>query len=84
MKWMREQIGRENETIRKTYRFSTFMEAIAFVNEAARLAEQYNHHPHIAIDYRDVTLGLTTWSAGGLTELDFALALEFDRLYEEQ
>lgn len=56
----------------KKYRFPSFLSAVAFVNEVARIAEAMDHHPMIAIDFRVVTLRFTTWSAAGLTELDVA------------
>jgi 4a-hydroxytetrahydrobiopterin dehydratase len=58
-----------------------FSGAIAFVNGVAALAEQANHHPDILIhDYKHVRLTLSTHSAGGLTEHDFALARAIDAL----
>lgn len=60
--------------------FPTFVEAIAFVNGVAGIAEQMNHHPFIGIDYRRVTLRLTTWNSGGLTLLDIDSAKAYDRL----
>ncbi len=44
------------------------------------LAEQAWHHPDIDIRWNKVTLTLTTHDAGGLTEKDFALARQFDKL----
>ncbi|WP_281883737.1 4a-hydroxytetrahydrobiopterin dehydratase [Paenibacillus sp. YYML68] len=77
--WVQEEEG--SKWIVKSYRFPAFMDGIAFVGEAARLSEAANHHPMIAIDYKKVTLRLTTWSAGGLTELDLELAARFDEAY---
>lgn len=72
----------EDKWIVKSYRFRTFPEAVAFVQSIASVAEQeLNHHPFIAIDYRIVRLRLTTWHAGGLTELDFEAAHRFDQIY---
>jgi 4a-hydroxytetrahydrobiopterin dehydratase len=51
---------------------------MAFVNHVAGLAEAMDHHPDILIQYRKVKLTLSTHSAGGLTELDFALAQKID------
>lgn len=42
------------------------------------LAERMDHHPDIAIRYRQVELRLTTHSAGGLTDRDFELAQQID------
>ncbi|MFC5450460.1 4a-hydroxytetrahydrobiopterin dehydratase [Paenibacillus aestuarii] len=71
----------DQKWIVRKYRFSEFMQGIAFVNEVARLAEANNHHPMIAIDYKMVTLRLTSWHAGGLTDLDFSLAAQFEAAY---
>jgi len=43
-------------------------------------AEQAWHHPDIDIRWNKVTLALTTHDAGGLTQKDFDLARQFDRL----
>jgi 4a-hydroxytetrahydrobiopterin dehydratase len=65
----------------KKYRFRAYLEGIEFVNRVAQAAERLNHHPFIAIDYKLVTLRLTSWHAGGLTELDFTTAAEFDQVF---
>lgn len=69
-----------NNTIKKQFVFESFMEAIQFVNRVAELAEAADHHPDISINFRKVTLGLSTHSAGGLTQKDFALAKKIDEL----
>jgi 4a-hydroxytetrahydrobiopterin dehydratase len=60
--------------------FKTFPEAVSFVNKVAAIAEDMNHHPFIGIDYRKVTLRLTTWNSGGLTLLDINSAKAYDLL----
>ena len=65
---------RQGDEIRRTFAFADFVEAMAFVNRVADLAEAMNHHPDIDIRYSKVTLALTTHDAGGLTALDFDLA----------
>ena len=66
-----ENNGKE---ITRTYKFKDFAEALVFVNKVAGLAETADHHPDIDIRWNKVKLTLTTHSAGGLTEKDFALA----------
>ncbi|MGQ7884276.1 4a-hydroxytetrahydrobiopterin dehydratase [Paenibacillus sp. WC2504] len=73
----------DHKWILRKYRFAEFMQGISFVNHVARIAEEDNHHPMIAIDYKMVTLRLTSWHAGGLTELDFQSAAKFDHAFEE-
>ena len=63
-----------------THTFSTFKNAMMFVNAVAKLAELHNHHPDIRISYCNVTLSLTTHDAGCLTEKDFALAAAINEL----
>jgi 4a-hydroxytetrahydrobiopterin dehydratase len=75
--WARE----EGKWITRKYRFPSFIDAVAFVNEIAVIAEQMNHHPMISIDYRVVTIRLTTWKCAGLSELDFEAALAYDAIY---
>lgn len=63
------------------YRFATFLNAIAFVNEAAAYAEAVQHHPGIHIDYKKVTLKLRTHDAAGITRLDFQSAHDLNEIY---
>jgi len=60
--------------LERSFRFETFTAAIAFVTAVASLAEQENHHPDIAISYRDVTLRWRTHSADAITDRDRELA----------
>jgi len=56
----------------------SFLAAVDFVVAVAALAEEADHHPDIDIRWRTVRLALVTHDAGGLTELDFALARAVD------
>ena len=64
----------------KTYTFSGFPQSLMFTTAVGVLAEAAQHHPDITIKWNKVTLALTTHDEGGLTEKDFALAKQFDRL----
>jgi 4a-hydroxytetrahydrobiopterin dehydratase len=66
--------------ISKTFKFGNFVEAVAFVNRLAALAEQAGHHPDIDIRYNRVRIALTTHDEGGITEKDTRLAGEIDRV----
>jgi 4a-hydroxytetrahydrobiopterin dehydratase len=54
--------------------FANFVEAMAFVNRVAQLAEQANHHPDIDIRYNRVKLALVSHDAGGITARDASMA----------
>ncbi len=70
---------REGDEIQKVFEFDDFSAAIAFVNDVARLAERYDHHPDIDIRWNKVRLVLSTHSEGGLTSLDFDLAGDIEQ-----
>jgi 4a-hydroxytetrahydrobiopterin dehydratase len=71
---------KKGSTITRTYDFKDFPGSVKFVNAVARIAEKAWHHPDIDIRWNKVTLALTTHDAGGLTEKDFKLAKQFDRI----
>jgi 4a-hydroxytetrahydrobiopterin dehydratase len=52
----------------------TFAAAIQLVELVGATAEELDHHPDIDLRWRTVTFGLSTHSAGGVSELDFELA----------
>ena len=66
------------DAIQRTLKFDNFINAMAFVNKVAELAERVQHHPDILVRYSKVTLTLSTHDAGGLTEKDFDLARQID------
>ncbi len=72
-----EQKGNE---IVKQFKFKNFVESVGFVNKTAILAEKADHHPDILIEYNKVNLTLSTHSEGGLTEKDFNLAHEIEKV----
>jgi len=74
------QWGREGDELTKTVRRSDFAAALELVNAVGALAESADHHPDIDIRWNTVTLRLSTHSAGGLTDLDLALAKAIDEL----
>jgi 4a-hydroxytetrahydrobiopterin dehydratase len=72
----------DNGMLIKTFKFKDFLSALHFVNGVGELAEKAGHHPDIDIRYNRVTLSLTTHDAGGITEKDFELAGQTQKLAE--
>jgi 4a-hydroxytetrahydrobiopterin dehydratase len=66
-------------SIAKIFKFANFVEAFGFMAESAIHAEKLDHHPEWSNVYRTVEVKLTTHSAKGLTELDFALAARMEK-----
>ena len=78
---MRQLAGweRSGAAIRKTYRFGSFKEGVAFANRVAELAESEGHHPDIYISWNRVRLELTTHAIKGLSENDFIMAAKINQ-----
>ena len=74
---------REGDTLHRTFTFRDFSEAFGFMSRTALAAEKLDHHPGWTNVWNRVTVDLTTHDAGGLTELDFRLAAEMNRLAGE-
>ena len=70
----------KGKEIQKVYEKRDFVDSLMFVNQAAFLAEKANHHPDVLIQWNKVTLTLSTHSEGGLTEKDFELAAQIDKI----
>lgn len=71
----------DEKWIERKYRFRDYLNGIDFVQHVANLSEKANHHPFISIDYKVVTLRISSWNAKGLTSLDFELAQKYDEFY---
>ncbi len=57
-----------------TAKLPSFPTAIGVVDRVAEIAEERDHHPDIDIRWRTLTFRCSTHSAGGVTDLDVALA----------
>ena len=63
----------------KSFQFSSFMDAIEFVNEIARIAERLDHHPIITINWKSVKLSLKSFDVDAITKRDISLAKEIEK-----
>lgn len=75
--WVRVD-GRD--AISRTFVFVDFSAAFGFMARAALAAEKLDHHPEWSNVWNKVEVTLATHDAGGLTELDFALAEAMDKI----
>jgi 4a-hydroxytetrahydrobiopterin dehydratase len=71
---------RRGDAIERQFDRGNFVGAVEFVNAIVPIAEEANHHPDVAISWKDVTITLSTHSAGGITADDLALAAQIDAL----
>lgn len=71
----------EDEKIVRTYKFKDFKEALAFVNDIGKIAEEEGHHPDLFLTWGKVQITLFTHKIKGLSESDFILAAKCDVAY---
>jgi len=69
-----------NGKLHKQFVFKDFIHAMAFMKKASEQAETMNHHPEWCNVYNQVTIDLITHSIGGLSSLDFKLAIKLEQL----
>lgn len=62
------------EAIGKSFKFTNFREAFAFMAEVALYAEKIDHHPEWTNVWNRVDIVLSTHSVNGLSPLDAKLA----------
>src|SRR4029453_11942204 len=81
-KYLQEISGWEarDEKIHKRFKFKNFVEAMAFLNRMAEIAEGEGHHPDFSVHYNQVDVTIWTHAIGGLSENDFILAAKIDEL----
>jgi|SRR3989338_991420 len=71
----------ENHHITKDFIFENFKKSIEFINKIAAISEKENHHPDILLHgYKKVNIKLFTHSFNGLSDKDFKVATEIDKI----
>lgn len=66
--------------LQRHHAFKNYKSTLAFVNEAAAVAESEKHHPNISFTWGKATVEIWTHSVNGLTEADFILAAKIGAL----
>jgi 4a-hydroxytetrahydrobiopterin dehydratase len=69
----------KEDKVVKSFHFSSFMKAIEFVNDIAKIAEKVNHHPIITINWRTVKISLKSFDVNAITKRDINLAKEIEK-----
>jgi len=69
-----------DDKLAKEFVFANFVEAFEFMKRVAIQAEKINHHPEWFNVYNRVSIELITHEVGGLTQLDFDLAMNIEKV----
>jgi 4a-hydroxytetrahydrobiopterin dehydratase len=67
-------------SIHKEFSFKSYLKNIAFVNAVAWIANKMNHHPDLEVSFNKCVVKITTHDKSGLSDLDFQLAHEIEKL----
>jgi 4a-hydroxytetrahydrobiopterin dehydratase len=70
----------EINSIVKDISFPDAERALEFIRKINEIAEKKNSHPAIYIDSNNVRISLVAHSVNGLTEKDFEIAEEIDKI----
>ena len=70
----------DDQALERTYRFTDFADAFAFLTRVAAHTEAVDHHPEFTSVWNRVDFRLTSHDAGGVTKRDVALAKAIDAL----
>ncbi|MEP7320465.1 MAG: 4a-hydroxytetrahydrobiopterin dehydratase [Saprospiraceae bacterium] len=75
----------EKDHLKASFQFADFPKAMSFMVEVAFACEKANHHPDWTNVWNRVDIKLSTHSAGNkVTEKDWALAKEIEKIYEKR
>lgn len=66
--------------LEKSFLFTDFAKALAFVVRIGAVAEEEGHHPDLGLSWGKVDVKIYTHKIAGLTESDFILAAKIDEL----
>ena len=73
--WLRDDLG-----LHRSFAFRDFLEAWAFMNRVAVLAEEQDHHPDWANSYNKVDITLISHDKKAVTSRDIGLAIAINDL----
>ena len=64
----------------KEFHFENFVQALDFANKVGILAEEFNHHPRIILEWGKVTTAWWSHSEGGIIQSDFDMAEKLNNI----
>lgn len=81
--WQLDRSLPEPQLVR-SFKFKNFREALNFTNRIGELAERFDHHPSILLEWGKVSVRWWTHKIGGLHINDFILAARTDQAFNDK
>jgi 4a-hydroxytetrahydrobiopterin dehydratase len=73
--------GDGSKRLQRVFKLKNYVEAVAFTNKIAMIAEKEDHHPLIVLEWGRVTIQWWTHVVKGLHQNDFVMAAKTDKLF---
>ena len=73
--------GDGSKRLQRVFKLKNYVEAVAFTNKIAMIAEKEDHHPLIVLEWGKVTIQWWTHVVKGLHQNDFVMAAKTDELF---
>ncbi len=70
----------KTDRLTKSFVFSSFVDAFAFMTKIALIAEKMDHHPEWFNVYNKVDIALSTHDVSGISISDFELAAKIENI----
>lgn len=70
----------KDNALERTYKATSYLDGLEKLNAIAQLSETENHHPGMLLEWRKLTVRYWTHTAQGVTELDFQLAQQAEKI----
>ncbi len=66
--------------LEKTFHFNDYNDIIVFVNQVMQIANNQNHHPEISVHFDFVTIRITDYESGAVSEKCHRFVSEVDEI----
>ncbi len=76
------RLAQDGKSISRKFGFDNYYKTLAFVNVAAMVAHQQDHHPDMTVTYNTCIVEYSTHSVGGLSLNDFICAAKVDGILD--
>jgi 4a-hydroxytetrahydrobiopterin dehydratase len=73
----------QSGSIRKEFRFKSYLAGLEFAYAIGKIAELQNHHPDLFVGWRRVSVELSTHAIKGLSQNDFIMAARSELEYSK-
>ncbi len=73
----------QSGTIKKEFRFKSYLAGLDFAYSLGKIAELENHHPDLSIGWRRVRVVWSTHAIKGLSQNDFVMAAKSELEYSK-